>query len=85
MLEAARVIRTAKRIVITGMGASLFASLPLEYMLCGEQLDATVIETGEMLHYRRGMYRGTVVIMVSRSGESVEIRIFCPTCGSARP
>ncbi|MDX2152152.1 MAG: SIS domain-containing protein [Bryobacteraceae bacterium] len=73
VLEAGRLIRKAGRVIITGMGASLFGSIPLEYLLCEQGIDASVLESGEMLHYRRGMYRDTVIIMVSRSGESVEI------------
>lgn len=33
LLEAARLLRKARRVVITGMRASLYASLPLEYQL----------------------------------------------------
>jgi glucosamine--fructose-6-phosphate aminotransferase (isomerizing) len=55
------------------MGASLFASIPLEYFLCSIGIHAVAIEAGEFLHYRHGAYRNAVAVLVSRSGESVEI------------
>jgi glucosamine--fructose-6-phosphate aminotransferase (isomerizing) len=73
LLEAARLIRSARRVLITGIGASMFASIPLEYFLCSCQIDANVVEAAELLHYRHEGYRDAVVIIVSRSGESIEI------------
>ncbi len=73
MAEAAKLLRSGKKIVITGMGASLFASIPLQYFLCSLGLDAVVIEAGELLHYLNSTWKSSVVLMVSRSGESVEI------------
>ena len=73
LLHAASLLRSAKRAVITGIGASLFASIPLENLLCSHGIDAVTIEAAELLHYRGNAYRDAVVIMVSRSGESVEI------------
>jgi len=72
LLEAAALLRSRPRVVITGIGASQYASIPLENALCTRGADATVIETGELLHYRAQAARGAVVVMVSRSGESVE-------------
>ena len=71
--EAASLIRSAKKVVIAGMGASLFAVIPLQYHLCSLGLDAIAIEAGELLHYLNGAWKDAVVLMVSRSGESVEI------------
>ena len=73
MTEAARLLQSGKKIVITGMGASLFASIPLQYHLCSLGLSAVAIEAGELLHYLDHAWKDAVVIMVSRSGESVEI------------
>jgi glucosamine--fructose-6-phosphate aminotransferase (isomerizing) len=70
--EAAALLRSRPRVVITGIGASQYASIPFENELCARGHDATVIETGELLHYRGQTARGAVVVMVSRSGESVE-------------
>ena len=73
LLEAARLLSSARRVLITGMGASMFASIALQYLLCSLQIDATVIEAGEYLHYQREAYRDAVIVIVSRSGESIEI------------
>ena len=68
-LEAAgAAIREAGRVIVTGMGASLFAAMPLAYLLPNCQ----VIESSDLLHFRAQTCAGAVVIVVSRSGESVE-------------
>jgi glucosamine--fructose-6-phosphate aminotransferase (isomerizing) len=74
MLEAAALLRSQKRVLITGIGASMFASVPLEYALCAQGIDATLIEAAELLHYRHNAYRDALWIVVSRSGESIEIK-----------
>ena len=71
--RAAALLTSHRRVILTGMGASLFASLPLEYYLCEHGIDASAIESAEALHYRREACNGAVVVLVSRSGESVEI------------
>jgi|SRR5579871_644754 len=73
LAAAAECLRNASRIIITGIGASLHAALPMEYSLCAQGLDARVIEAGELLHHRRGAYRSAAFVLVSRSGESVEL------------
>jgi glutamine---fructose-6-phosphate transaminase (isomerizing) len=73
MKHAATLLRSGKKIVITAMGASLFASIPLQYFLCSLGLDAVAIEAGELLHYLNIAWKDAVVLLVSRSGESVEI------------
>jgi glucosamine--fructose-6-phosphate aminotransferase (isomerizing) len=55
------------------MGASLFASMSLEYFLCSIGINAVTIEAGELLHYQVKAHRDAVFLVVSRSGESVEI------------
>jgi glutamine---fructose-6-phosphate transaminase (isomerizing) len=71
--RAAKLLRSGRQVVITGMGASLFAALPLESYLCGLGINAVAIEAGELLHYRHRAYSEAVVVTVSRSGESIEI------------
>jgi glutamine---fructose-6-phosphate transaminase (isomerizing) len=71
--QAAALLRGQKRVIITGMGASLYASLPLEYLLCGSGIDASAVESAEMLHYHKDACDGAVAVLVSRSGESVEV------------
>ncbi len=73
MKDAATLLRSGKKIIITAMGASLFASIPFQYFLCSFGLDAVAIEAGELLHYLNNVWKGSVVLLVSRSGESVEI------------
>lgn len=73
LLKAAGLIASAGRVLITGMGASLNASLPLTYELCRHGIDAVLIEAGELVHYRHPAFRDSALVVVSRSGESVEI------------
>ncbi len=73
MKHAAALLRSGKKIVITAMGASLFASIPLQYFLSSLGLNAVTVEAGELLHYLNSIWKDAVVLMVSRSGESVEI------------
>jgi glutamine---fructose-6-phosphate transaminase (isomerizing) len=73
LLRAATLLRSSKRVLITGIGASMFASIPLEYFLCSLGIDAVLVEAAELLHYRKNAFHDTVAIVVSRSGESVEI------------
>ena len=73
LLEAARLLSSSRRVLITGIGASMFASISLEYFLCSHRIDANVVEAAELLHYRHEGYHDAVVVLVSRSGESIEI------------
>ena len=73
LLQAASLLRSGKRVLITGIGASMFASIPFEYFLSSHGIDVVIIEAAELLHYRHEAYRDAVAVVVSRSGESVEI------------
>jgi glutamine---fructose-6-phosphate transaminase (isomerizing) len=73
LLEAGRVLREARKVVITGIGASLHATIPLQYELAGKGLDCSIVESAELLHYQERICEGAAVVVVSRSGESVEI------------
>lgn len=73
LVRAAELIRSRVQVVITGMGASFFAALPLESQLCEQGINAVAVEAGELLHFRQSAYRDAVVLAVSRSGESIEI------------
>jgi glutamine---fructose-6-phosphate transaminase (isomerizing) len=73
ILEASVLLRSAQRVLITGIGASMFSSIALEYFLCSRKIDASVVEAAELLHYRHEAYRDALVVIVSRSGESIEI------------
>lgn len=72
--EAAEILRSKKRVVLSGMGASQFACTPFCYALAGRGWPVTSIETSELLYFWPSLIDGdTVVILVSRSGESVEV------------
>jgi glucosamine--fructose-6-phosphate aminotransferase (isomerizing) len=87
--RAASLVRSARRVVITGMGASLYAATPLYYRLAALGLDAAIVESGELLHFLQDLAKDAVAIAVSRSGESVEVvklipalrRLGCLTVG----
>lgn len=85
LMHAASLIRTARQVVITGMGASYFGSLPLEAHLCSLGINAVAVEAGEFLHFRPKAYRAAVVIAVSRSGESIEIAKLLAILKGAQP
>jgi glucosamine--fructose-6-phosphate aminotransferase (isomerizing) len=73
LVRSGNLLRSSKRIVLTGMGASLSASIPLHYMLAGRGIDVATVETAELLYFlEAGLDRDTVVVLVSRSGESIE-------------
>jgi glutamine---fructose-6-phosphate transaminase (isomerizing) len=73
LLKAAALIGSRRQVVITGMGASYYAALPLESYLCRLGMNAIAVEAGELLHFRANAYRDSAVVAVSRSGESIEI------------
>jgi glucosamine--fructose-6-phosphate aminotransferase (isomerizing) len=67
-------IRTATGAVIfSGMGGSLFATLPAVSRLSQQGYAVRSIESAELLHYGRASLRaGDVGVVVSRSGGSIE-------------
>jgi glutamine---fructose-6-phosphate transaminase (isomerizing) len=71
--RAAAVLRTAGRIVITGMGASLNAGLLLDYHLRQRGFPSVAIDAAELLHFGGETARNAAVVVVSRSGETVEV------------
>ena len=73
LLEAAALLRSGRRVLITGIGASKYAAVPLEYDLCSHGIPAVGMEAGELLHFSHPAFRDSIVVIVSRSGESIEI------------
>jgi glucosamine--fructose-6-phosphate aminotransferase (isomerizing) len=73
MLEAGWSLRDAERIVITGIGASLHSAYPLHYALAGRGMNCSIVEIAELLHYQERICAGAVVVIFSRSGESIEV------------
>jgi glutamine---fructose-6-phosphate transaminase (isomerizing) len=73
MLEAAWSLREASKIVITAIGASLHSAYPLHYALAGSGMNCSIVEIAELLHYQERICAGAVVVIFSRSGESIEV------------
>jgi len=73
MLEAAWSLREASRIVISAIGASLHSAYPLHYALAGSGMNCSIVEIAELLHYQERICAGAVVVIFSRSGESIEV------------
>jgi glucosamine--fructose-6-phosphate aminotransferase (isomerizing) len=73
--SCAELIRNAQgRVILTGMGASLFAATPAVTRLLEAGCPTQLVESAEMLHYgSRGLRQGDVAILISRSGGSVEV------------
>jgi glutamine---fructose-6-phosphate transaminase (isomerizing) len=73
LIEAARLMRGARQIVLTGMGSSFFACFPLGCYLAARGIPARMVETSELLHFdRKTLHRDSVLVLVSRSGETIE-------------
>jgi glucosamine--fructose-6-phosphate aminotransferase (isomerizing) len=72
LLAAAQVLQQAEQIVFTGMGSSLFAGLPAAGALCRQGIPAHVLNNADLLHGNYPAFRKSVVVIISRSGESVE-------------
>jgi glucosamine--fructose-6-phosphate aminotransferase (isomerizing) len=71
--EAAHLLRSGRRIVLSGMGASLYACIPFQNYLAARGVACSVIETSELLYFQSNILDAeTVLVLVSRSGESVE-------------
>jgi glucosamine--fructose-6-phosphate aminotransferase (isomerizing) len=70
---AAGLVRDAPVVILTGMGASLFACMPLQYYLGAKGRPVVLLESAELLHYQPEICRGAVVVVVSRSGDTVEV------------
>ena len=62
-----------RRVVLTGMGASLNALQPLYLSMLACGTSALLVETSELIHFLpRLLDEGTLVIAVSQSGKSAE-------------
>jgi glucosamine--fructose-6-phosphate aminotransferase (isomerizing) len=83
--QAAALLRTSKRVVITGIGASLNAAIPLENFLCSRGIGTSCVEAGELLHYRSAACQDATVVVISRSGESIEIAKLLETLSGRVP
>ncbi len=63
-----------RRVVLTGMGSSLYALNPLHLALSDHGFISQMVETSELVHYmERLLEPRTLLIAVSQSGRSAEI------------
>src|SRR5947207_7450207 len=68
LFQSSALLRS-RRIILSGMGASLSACIPLAHYLASKGLLVPVIETSELLYsYASAIEENTAVILVSRSG-----------------
>lgn len=66
--------RKFKTVVLTGMGSSFHALNPLLLQLTNAGHPATLVETSELIYYRRGLLTpDTLLVAVSQSGRSIEM------------
>jgi len=75
---AAAAVRAAGEVVFTGMGSSLFAAIPAADYLNARGVRAAVVDASELLHFGRTQARRAALVLVSRSGETVEIARLLP-------
>jgi glucosamine--fructose-6-phosphate aminotransferase (isomerizing) len=72
--QAAEFLKSKKRIVLSGMGASYFACVAFQSMLAGSRFDVVCVETAELLYFTPvAIDEDTAVVLISRSGESIEV------------
>jgi glucosamine--fructose-6-phosphate aminotransferase (isomerizing) len=72
---AGRLIAEASRVVFTGMGSAYWSALPAACAYEADHPSVHLRETSELLR-RAPFARGTVYVVLSRSGESGEIAAF---------
>lgn len=76
-LAQAWAIRPSCRLVLTGLGASFNALYPARYYLHQQGISALHLDTGELIHYLPEMLQlpqPLILVVVSQSGESIEIK-----------
>lgn len=83
---AAITSRRYERIVLSGMGSSLFAPYPAWLACVRAGLPAWWIEAGELLHDARGLItERTLLVLISQSGTSAEIVALLDAIAGQRP
>ena len=83
---AARLLQAVRgRILISGMGASLFAAMPAAAYLEQQGHPTLIRESSELLHFGSGSWRtGDLAVLISRSGASAEVVRLAERLRSAR-
>ncbi len=75
-----------RRVILSGMGASHYATHPAWLILVQAGVPAWWIETGELLHHARELIGpDTLLWLTSQSGYSAEITTLLTTHGARRP
>ena len=77
-LHAAARLMPGWRILLSGMGSSMYACHALSAELAQHSIATTAIDSAELLHYHYRAYRDAVAVLVSRSGESIEMLKLLP-------
>jgi glucosamine--fructose-6-phosphate aminotransferase (isomerizing) len=73
LLAAGAGLRGTGHLVLSGMGASHFACISLQNRLAQRGVASFVIDTSELLHHQYQAFgHAAAVVLVSRSGETVE-------------
>lgn len=72
LLRAAEAARAAPSLILTGIGSSWHAGMAAQAMLLGAGRPALLVDASELLHSAR-IPDGAALVMLSRSGQSVEI------------
>lgn len=70
--NAAAVLRRAKSVLISGIGASWHAGMAMQAELLSAGFPAVLIDASELLHFGE-VPKGATVVLLSRSGKSTEI------------
>lgn len=84
--SAAAAIRSAGSVTFTGMGSSMSAAIPAAYYLQAHGFKADVVESSEWLHFGKAWPSAGACVLVSRSGETIEITKLLPRMrASKRP
>jgi glutamine---fructose-6-phosphate transaminase (isomerizing) len=74
------------RLILTGLGASFHALYPMHYYLQQQGIAALHLDTGELIHYASELLQsGGLLVVVSQSGESIEILKLLEKLPSGRP
>ena len=71
--RAARVLRQADRIVFTGVGSGLNATLPACYYLMANGRPAQYVDTTEIIYGMLPGLKGAALVLNTRSGETAEL------------
>jgi glutamine---fructose-6-phosphate transaminase (isomerizing) len=76
-LSQAWATHPSQRLVLTGLGASFNALYPARYYLHQQGISALHLDTGELIHYLPELLQvpqPLMLVVVSQSGESIEIK-----------